>query len=233
MSNKKTFLCIIPARSGSKGILNKNIIDLNGYPLIYYIIKSVKESNIFDRIIVSTDSNKIKKICNKYNVDVPFLRPKELASDESLIGDVIFHALKYIEKNDKKYDYVCLAQPTSPLVMTRDFKGAKKSLINKKADMVVSVNETPVNIEWTGEISNNLSMKNFFQNKIYRTRRQDFEKKYTLNGAFYMGKWEIFYHNKNYYNQNTYAYIIPQDRSLDIDSYFDLKIAKFLLKEKR
>lgn len=232
MDDKKTFLCIIPARSGSKGIPNKNIIDLNGYPLIYYIIKSIKESDIFNRIVVSTDSNDIKKICEKYKVDVPFLRPKRLASDESLVGDAIFHALKYIKKNDKKYDYVCLTQPTSPLVGARDFKEAKKSLINKKADMIISVNETSENVEWTGKLSDNLSMNKFFQKKIYRTRRQDFKKNYTLNGAFYMGKWEIFYNNKDYYNQNTYAYILSQERSLDIDSYFDLKIAKYLLKER-
>lgn len=233
IKNKKSFLCVIPARGGSKGIPNKNIIDLCGHPLIYYIIKAVKESNIFDKIIISTDSNEIKKVCEECEINIPFLRPKELGLDDSLVEDTVFHALKYIKKNDKEYDYVCLTQPTSPLINAVDFKEAKKKLIGKKADMVISVNETLENIAWTGKLSNNLSMKNFCQEKTYRNRRQDFKKNYILNGAFYLGRWDIFYNRKNYYKQKTYAHVIPQERSWDIDSYFDLKIVKLLLKDKK
>jgi len=103
-------------------------------------------------------------------------------------------------------------------------------LLNKKADMIVSVSKLPCNINLVGKLSKNGSMKNFCKNKICGTLRQDFEDTYILNGAIYFGKWDIFYKKEDYYTQNTYGYIMPKERSVDIDSYLDLKFAEFLLK---
>jgi len=229
----KQFLCIIPARSGSKEIPNKNIKKINSYPLIYYVVNAVKKSKIFDRIIVSTDSDRIAKIAKIYGADVPFLRPKYLSTDTSLIKETIVHLLKKVEKKDKKYDYVCLVQTTSPLLKKMDIINAVFFLINKKADMIVSVSKVPFNSNLIGVLPKDLSMKNFLSANKYQTKRQMFKTKYILNGAIYLGKWDIFYYKKDYYLQDTYAYIMPEERSIDIDSYFNLKIAKLLLKEGR
>jgi len=230
MIKKKTFLCVIAARGGSKGIPDKNIIELNNNPLIYYVIKAAKESDIFDRIIVSTDSEKIAIVSKECGAEVPFLRPDYLASDDSIVEDTIVHALKHIEQHDKKYDYICFLQPTSPLIRFTDIKKAIDLLFDKKSDMIVSVGESPINIKWARYLSNNGSMKNF-SSEVCGTNRQCFENAYYLNGAIYLGKWDIFYNKKNYYKQNTYAYVMPYSRSIDIDNYFDLKLVEFIMRE--
>ncbi len=222
---KKTFLCIIPARGGSKGIINKNIIDINGSPLISYSIKLAIHSKIFDRVVVSTDSQEIAIIAKFYGAEVPFLRPCHLATDNSKVEDAIAYTLQRIEK----YDYVCLLQPTSPLVDLIDIKNAKQLLFDREADMIVSVSISPINIAWTRYISEDLSMKNFTEN-ICSTNRQCFKNMYYLNGAIYLGKWSIFYNKKNYYKQNTYAYIMSYEKSIDIDSLLDIKLVEFFLK---
>jgi CMP-N,N'-diacetyllegionaminic acid synthase len=227
---KKSFLCIIPARGGSKRLPNKNIINLNGNPLISYSIRAAQESNMFDEIIVSTDSKEIKEISERYGSHVPFLRPKYLSGDEVLVEEAICHLLKQIEKQGKKFDYICLVQCSTPLILPEDFKNMISILQKKKAKMVVSVAETPVNVNWVGKLSKNLSMENFFN--YYGSLCQHFEQTYILNGAIYMGEWDIFYNKKNYYSKKTFAYIMPQERSFDIDDINDLKLVEFFMKDK-
>jgi len=224
----KTFLCIIPARGGSKGIPNKNIIDVNGNPLISYSILAALNSNIFSRVIVSTDSRDISIVAKNFGAEVPFLRPSSLATDEARVDDVIVHTLKYVEKYDKRYDYICLLQPTSPLLESIDIINVKRMLLDKDAEMIVSVGKSPINVFWAREISDDLSMRNF-DIDVYGTNKICFKKTYFLNGAIYLGKWDIFYNKKNYYKQNTYAYKMPYEKSIDIDSEIDLKLCKFLL----
>ena len=232
MFNDKSVLCIIPARGGSKGIVDKNIIDVNRYPLIHYIINAAKLFNRFDRIIVSTDSKKIESVAKREGVEVPFLRPSFLATDKSIVEDTIVHVLKFIEEKDKKYDYVCLLQPTSPLVKSVDIINVINMLFEKKAEIIVSVGENPINIEWTISLPEDLSL-NEFSGKVCGTNRQCFKKTYFLNGAIYLGKWDIFYNKLDYYSQKSYAYVMPYKRSIDIDSEFDLELVKFLLKDKK
>ena len=232
MPSDKTFLCIIPARGGSKSIPNKNLVDINGRPLIYYSIKAVKDSNIFDKLMVNTDSKKIATIAKKYGAEVPFFRPKYLSTDKSLVQDVFVHALKFIEKKDKKYDYVCLVQPTTPLIIPNDFCNMVSILEKKNAKMVVSVTKTPCNINWVGRLSKKGSMENFSKRKIYDTLKEHFEETYLLNGAIYMGEWDIFYNRMNFYSNKTYAYIMPNERSVDIDSYFDLETVRYLMRKR-
>jgi len=230
--SKKTFLCVIPARGGSKGIPNKNIIDINGQPLISYSIGTAYDCKIFDRIIVSTDSGEIAFHARTYNAEVPFVRPSELATDESRVEDAMVHALKHVEEYDKKYDYVCLLQPTSPLLESIDVINAKKMLFDKEADMIVSVSKSPINIFWAREIPEDLSM-NSFDTDVCGTNKQCFENMYYLNGAIYFGKWDIFYNKKDYYKQNTYAYKMPYEKSIDIDTYDDLKLVEYFLKKSK
>jgi len=224
---KKTSLCIIPARGGSKGIPNKNIVDVLGKPLISYSIVSAIESNLFDRVIVTTDSEDIANISLFYGAEVPFIRPEELSTDASLVQDAIVHCLKYVEEEYGKYEYVCLRQATSPLISKEDIIESSTLLIDKKADIIVSVTETPYNINWTGKIGEDLSMKNFMS--FCGTRRQDFSTTYVVNGGIYFGKWDIFYDKKNYYEQDVYAYKISYEKSIDIDSELDLDLVKYFI----
>jgi CMP-N-acetylneuraminic acid synthetase len=116
MNKKLKILAIIPARSGSKGIPNKNIKKLSGRPLIYYTIKAALNSKLIDRIIVSSDSEKILKISEKLGAEIPFKRPKNISEDKSLAIEVIQHALNWLEKNEKYFpDAIIYLQPTSPL----------------------------------------------------------------------------------------------------------------------
>jgi len=226
----KTFLCIIPARGGSKSIPNKNVVDLNGRPLISYAIEAAKNSNVFDKVMVDTDSRKIAEVAKRYGAEVPFYRPKRLATDSSLVADALAHALKKIIKKGKKYDYVCLVQVTTPLMVLEDFQNMVSILENKKARMVVSVAKTPCNIKWVQTLSKTGSMEKFGKG-IWNTRRQQFEQTYILNGAIYLGEWNIFYNKETYYSKDTYAYIMPQNRSVDIDCRFDLEFMEYLIKK--
>ena len=231
MDRKYTFLCIIPARGGSKGIPNKNIVDVNGHPLISYSIRTAIDSCVFDRIIVSTDSSEIAKVAKKYGAEIPYCRPEQLSTDDSKVEDTIYHALDWVGKHDKEYDYVCFLQPTSPLLEPEDVINVKEMLFEKSADMIVSVGESPINISWAREIPEDLSMKDFDED-VCGTNKQGFENTYFLNGAIYLGKWDIFYDKKNYYKQNTYAYKMPYEKSIDIDYPVDLKIVEYFIKNR-
>lgn len=228
MVNGKSFLCLMLARGGSKGVVGKNLRILNGMPLIYWTIKAVQESGIFDRFILSTDSQEIAEAARSYGVEVPFLRPEELARDDSLAQDAIVHALKWVEDNDKKYDYVQYIFPTAPLRTEEDIRNGVDVLFEKEADMVLGVCQTAHPPFWSNVLPEDHSLEGFIKPE-HMVNRQELPATYQINGSIYVGKWDIFYNNKNYYEQNTYAYIMPRERSVDIDSEFDLKQAEFLM----
>jgi len=231
MYNEKKFLAIIPARSGSKGIKNKNIIPLKGKPLISYTIESALESGIFDETIVSTDSEEIAEISKAYGAKVPFLRPYELATDEVSTLDVILHTLDYYISQKIFYDYFVLLQPTSPLRNSEDIVNAVELLFKKKADSVVSVCETDHSPLWSNVLPKDLSLNNFLSKEARNKPRQELPKYYRINGAIYISKIEHFLKERDFYVKNSYAYIMPLDRSIDIDNYIDLKLAEILLEE--
>ena len=124
MKNKKRVIAIIPARSGSKGLKNKNILILKGKPLIYYPIKAAKKSNLVDDVVVSTDSKKYKKIAEKYGAKCPFLRPKKISSDNSSSFDVVDHVIRFFKNRNIFYDYLVLLEPTSPKTTYIDLNNA-------------------------------------------------------------------------------------------------------------
>lgn len=225
---KKNCLCLIPARGGSKAVPDKNIIDINGRPMISYSISSALESGIFDRVIVSTDSKEIEYHAKKYNAEVPFIRPSELATDESLVQDTIVHALKHVERHDKVYDYVCLMQATTPLVISEDILKSYEILMNNNCDLVASVCEPFCNVNWVGTLGEDGNMDDFFRDNICGTNRQKSKNMHLLNGSIYFGKWSVFYNRENYY-KNARAYIMPQERSIDVDSYFELGLVRNIL----
>lgn len=219
------------ARGGSKGVPGKNLRPLNGRPLIDYTIDAVKNAHLFDRIILSTDSIEIAAQAEKQGIDVPFMRPATLAGDTSSALDAIEHALKWVETNDKKYDYVQYIFPTAPLRTAYDIRSGVKLLFKKQAEMVVSVCETDHPMFWSNTLPENASLKNFISKERRNTNRQNLPKTYRINGSIYVGKWEIFYNKLDWFEQNTVAYTMPKERSIDIDSIIDFELAEILLKD--
>ncbi len=224
MQNKK--IAIIPARSGSKGLVDKNVKLLCGKPLMAYTIEAAKESNLFDSIIVSTDNLKYAEIAEQFGAEVPFLRSSENSLDKSSSWDVV---KEVILKLNTSYDTITLLQPTSPLRTSEDIKNAMILFENKNADTLFSVCETSHSGFWCNTIDNTLSAKNFIDEN-YRKPRQELPVTYAVNGAIYIIKAKML-DNINLYGDKSYVYIMEQSHSIDIDSSIDFKLAESILRQ--
>lgn len=220
-------LAIIPARSGSKGLPNKNIKKLNGKPLMSYTIEAAIRSKIFSTVFVSTDSLEYCELAKVYGAEVPFVRERELSEDNSKISDVIINILEKYEKLGKYFDYFMLLQPTSPLRDEKEMISAYKLLKEKNANSIVGVCEAEHSPLWMNNIDTSLSMDHFI--KSINKNRQELEKYYRINGAIYLSKVEYYKKTKNFYESNSYAYIMSREKSVDIDTILDFKFAEFLL----
>ena len=225
-------LIFIPARGGSKGIPNKNIKDFDGNPLIYYSIKNaleVVEEN--DIICVSTDDVKIKKYSESLGIKVPFIRPKKLSKDNSETQDSIIHALSWYKLKKITFDQVLVLQPTSPLRKSYHIKDALK-IWNNDYDMIVSVFETKSNPYYLlfEDCKNGFIKKS---KKSSFTRRQDCPKIYEINGAIYIINPNSLLNRKINSFSRIKKYIMKVEDSIDIDNFFDWKIAEFLFKNEK
>ena len=224
-------IAIIPARSGSKGLVDKNIANVCGRPLIDYTIKAALESNCFQHIMVSTDSEKYADIAKKCGVDVPFLRSLETSSDTSDTWDVVREVLGRYEKKGEKFDYVMLLQPTSPLRSAKDIINAFQLIKTKEVVNVVSVTEVEHPVQWCFSLEDSLSLENYAKSPFNKMRRQDLKKHYIENGAIYLVKADrIMEKYYNLYEDNCYAYIMPRSKSIDVDDKIDLMMLEAILK---
>lgn len=231
MYNNKKILAIIPARSGSKGLKDKNIKELNGKPMIAYTIEAAIQSGLFDDVIVSTDSQVYAYTAMKFGASVPFLRPEDLSSDTATSSDMIIHTIGELNKLGKQYDYFMLLQPTSPLRTKDDIINSIELLFKKDANSVVSVCEAENSPLYMNTLDDNLSMDGFLSKDI-KTRRQDLDKYYRLNGAIYICNVDYFLKYNDFYKEYSYAYIMDKERSIDIDDEFDFKFVGYLLNNK-
>ncbi|WP_315121943.1 acylneuraminate cytidylyltransferase family protein [uncultured Clostridium sp.] len=230
MYKNKTFLAVIPARGGSKGIPKKNIIQVNDRPLIDYTITEVLKSKHIDRVIVSTDSQEIADISKKCGADVPFTRPNRLAKDESKTIDVIIDLLNKLSRQDENYDYLIILQPTQPLRKAFHIDEAIALMVDNKLQSLVSVNEVKENPVLMRTFNSGNELERVL--KINSTlRRQEFPKYYKVNGAIYINKIDENLNLKTSLNDNKYAYIMDKKYDLDIDEPFDLEILKLKLKD--
>ena len=231
MINNKSILAIIAARKGSKRLSGKNMLDLNGKPLIAWTIEQTLKSKYIDKIVISTDDENIINLSKDYKrVNAPFIRPKELSSDKASSLDVVLHALSFYRANGKNFDYVMLLQPTSPLRKSKDIDNSIEEL-SDKIKSVVSVCETNHSPLWSNKLPINKSMKNFLSKNIKNMRSQDLPKYYRLNGAVYVSEVEYLVKEKGFLGDQTKAYIMPIERSIDIDTKIDLELCKILLNE--
>ncbi len=227
MINNKKVLGIVPARGGSKRIPNKNIIDFCGAPLINATLKSSLNSIYIDKIVVSTDDKKISTVVREFGVEV-IDRPANISGDHSPSIDAVLHVFKCIKKY---FDVVILLQPTSPLRSAKDIDNALEYHQEKKCASVISVCEAEYNIQHVNILPDSKNMKNFINNKNTKTRTQDLEKYYRLNGAIYVADTSSLLKTKTFFmEENSYAYEMSNIYSVDIDNEIDLKIAEFIYK---
>ncbi|MBE6015729.1 MAG: acylneuraminate cytidylyltransferase family protein [Lachnospiraceae bacterium] len=223
-------IAVIPARSGSKGLKDKNIKDLCGKPMLAYAIEAAKESGVFDTIHVSTDSEEYADIAREHGADVPFLRTPELASDTATSRDANLFVLCEYEKHGKAFDTITTLQPTSPLRIGDDIKGAMKLFEEKKANAVVSICEADHSPLWTNHIGEDLDMTGFLRREAVNTPRQTLGKYYRLNGAIYIADVGYYRAEADLYKEKCFAYIMPKERSIDIDDAFDFFMAEAIMK---
>lgn len=226
MKNNATFLAIIPARGGSKRLPRKNVLDLDGKPLITYSIESALKSKYIDKVIVTSDDTGILAVSKEYGADT-IQRPDYLANDTA----TSFDALKHTIENIEAYDYIVLLQPTSPLRNEKHIDEAIELLGKKKASAVVSVCEMDHSPLWSNTLDENLSMVGFLKDEVLNKRSQDLEIFYRLNGAIYISKTSKFLENESFMlKENIYAYVMDRKDSVDIDEKFDLDLAEMMLK---
>ena len=226
MKNNKTFLAIIPARGGSKRLPRKNILELNGEPLISYSIKAGLDSKYIDKVIVSSDDKEILDVSKKNKVDT-IIRPDSLASDIASTFDAIEHAIL----NSDNYDYIVLLQPTSPLRTATQIDEAIELLDQKNADAVVSVCEMEHSPLWANTLDITLSMEGFLKDEVINKRSQDLETYFRLNGAIYICKSKRLLKEKKFlFKNNIFAYKMNTESSIDIDKKIDFEMATFFMK---
>ncbi|MEY8390530.1 acylneuraminate cytidylyltransferase family protein [Lachnospiraceae bacterium 45-W7] len=227
-------IAIIPARSGSKGLKNKNIIDVCGRPLIDYTIKAALSSACFDTVMVSTDSEEYAHISQACGADVPFLRSEFTASDIAGTWDVVREVLINYQNMGQTFAYVAVLQPTSPLRSAADIKGAYNMLRKEGVSNVVSVTNTAHPVQWCFTLDHTLSLKNYADSPYVAMRRQELEPFYQENGAIYIVNAEkIMDKNYNIYKDQCYAFIMPRERSIDIDEEIDLIVLKAMIQSSR
>lgn len=227
MYRDKKFLAVVPARSGSKGIPNKNIIKVKGKPLIDYTISEALKSKYLDKIIVSTDSEHIKEIALNCGAEVPFLRPIELASDKSKTIDAIIYTLKELEKEALIFDYLVLLQPTQPLRKSFHIDEAIELIIKKNQESLVSISKVKEHPILIRSLTKEGTVKKLLDLNS-SVPRQEFPDYYKVDGIIYINKISSITPQTSM-NDNTLAYIIERKYALDIDEPLDLDIFKLIL----
>lgn len=236
MYKEKKILAIIPARGGSKGLPNKNIKELCGKPLIGWTIEQAKNSKYIDTIFVSTDSLIIADISKEFGIDIPFLRPEELANDSSSSMDVVQHVLSYFQSLNHYFDYILLLEPTSPLRKIDDIDSAIELAVqNETSDGVVSLGEIHMEHPMIAKkINSDGKLISYIKDASKISQRQQADKAYFPYGVIYMIKTEVFKHEKSFYTNNILPYFIERWQNYEVDDIYDfISIEAILLKINR
>lgn len=222
-------IAIIPARSGSKGLKDKNIKSLNGKPLLAYSIDAAYASQLFDEIMVSTDSPEYAEIAKKYGANVPFLRSVELSNDTAGSWDVVKAVLEKYKELGHEFDTICLLQPTSPLRTEKDIKNAYQFFCDKQADAVTSVCEVDHSPLWTMVLPEDCSLQEYNKSNCGNAPRQQLATYHRFNGAVYIRKIEYTSVGVELISEKEYAFIMDRENSVDIDTELDFKMAEVML----
>lgn len=223
-------IAIIPARSGSKGLKDKNIKLLHGKPMMAYTIEAALESGLFDCVFVSTDSQKYADIAKQHGAKSPFLRSEILSGDTASSWDAVSEALARWEELGEKFDNFALLQPTSPLRNAEDLRAADKIYREKKAKAVVSVCKAEHPLSYFNTLGEDMKMDHFLR-KEQSLPRQQLPTYFRINGAIYIADVTHFRTHEMIYDSDCYAYEMDALRSVDIDTALDFRMVEFLISE--
>ena len=222
-------LAVIPCRGGSKRVHRKNLREIGGIPLVAHAINAANASTLITRVIVSTDDEEIAAVAKEYGGDVPFIRPAELAIDESKSIDVAMHALRTCMKNVEHYDIFVLLQPTTPLRSAQDIDATIQLLIDNpdhnSAITVKPVGSSHPNYLYK-TVNNNGEMIPYIDNSMAEVRRQEFEDIYVRNGAVYAVRTSYMLENSKLLDESVLAHKMSEETSINIDDEFELYLVQ-------
>tara|TARA_B100000795_G_C22739118_1_gene414540 strand:- start:361 stop:1047 length:687 start_codon:yes stop_codon:yes gene_type:complete len=221
-------IAIIPARIGSKRIKEKNLKKFCNKPAIYWTIKELKKTKLFEKIIVSTDSIKLANLAKFYGAEVPFMRPKKLAGDFVSTSDVVRHAIKWLDKNKIQSKYVCCAYPCAVFIDSKDIKKGYTQLKKKKSEYVFSAASVAESIYRSFYFKKNHLKMMFPKNYDYRT--QDLTNLFIDAGQFYWGLKDTWLNKNKIFTKESSIVNIPRYKYVDIDTIEDWKFAEKLAK---
>lgn len=226
-------LALIPARGSSKGIPRKNLRLLAGKPLVVHTIEHAKQARVINRIVVSTNDDEIARIAQDAGVEVPFLRPSELAQDDTPMFPVVQHALLWLDQHeDYQPELLVLLQPTSPLRRVEHIDQGVKLLLETYADSVVSVCEAEHSPYWMRVLDNEGRVRPFIESQREYLRRQDLPPVYRLNGALFVTRWSIVMKEGHLLGDDLRAFVMTHEDSVDIDEEIDFLLAELLLERR-
>lgn len=220
-------ICVIPARGGSKRIPRKNIKEFFGKPMIAWSIEAAINSGCFDRIIVSTDNDEISDVARKYQAEVPFMRPAQLADDYTSTSEVMAHAVQWLNDQDLAPVNVCCIYATAPFLQAKDINRGLDILTSAGADFAFSVTSYAFPIQRAIRISNDNRVE-MFQSEYFSERSQDLEEAWHDAGLFYWGKASAWLEGRVIFSSNAAPIILPRYRVQDIDTLEDWKRAELM-----
>ena len=223
-------LGLILARGGSKGIPRKNVVPLAGKPLISWTIEAALQSKSFSRLIVSTDNEEIAEVSRNYGAEVPFMRPAELSQDNSSGYDATIHALDWMKENGGEPDYVFILQPTSPLRTADDIRGAIDLGLSQKAEAVIGVTEASPHPYLARTMSSEGVLGYLIEVNPKPTSRHDYPQAWSINGAVYLTTVESLRRTRTFQPPGTLGFVMPVERSIDIDSPWELHLTELILR---
>lgn len=233
MIDSKKVLVLIPARSGSKGLPGKNIIELCGLPLLGWPIKAAKKSKYVDRVVVSTDDQKIAEVAVSQGAEVPFIRPAELATDQASSASVIEHAVSFLSGKGDTFSYLILLEPTSPLTEAADVDTALLTLHSNRyvADSIVGVSKLEgTHPAFNVVIGEDGLIKPFLKPEFESVyRRQDIEDVFFFEGSLYISDLSVFLKKMSFYHDRTLPYIVPRWKAFEVDDIVDLVCIEAIL----
>ncbi|HET8707508.1 MAG TPA: acylneuraminate cytidylyltransferase family protein [Pseudomonadales bacterium] len=224
---KKRILGVIPAKGGSTRLPRKNILPLGGKPMLQWAVESARQSGLIDRLIVSTEDAEVADVAKKLGVDVPFIRPQKLAKDPAGVVQVTLHAIEMLREQGDEYDEVIILLPTSPFRSAQDITDAYRLFQEKHAEFLMSVSEFSHTPYAAMTLENDI-LAPVFPELIGR-KSQEMPPAYRPNGALHILNIKAFEREKSYFAQPLVGYVMPLERSVDIDTKLDLIMAEAML----
>jgi CMP-N,N'-diacetyllegionaminic acid synthase len=224
-------LGLIPARGGSKGVPRKNVREVCGKPLLQYTAEAALDAHGLSRVILSTDDEEIAAVGRACGLEVPFMRPAELAEDETPMMPVVHHALGWLAERGSTFDAVCLLAPCTPLRRAEDIDGAIALLERTGADSVISFvavgDKHPARMKYIDDEGRAVDPP--FAESVEGQRRQDLPRLYLREGSIYLTRTRVILEQRSFKGRDCRAWLVPEDRACNVDAPIDLLVAEQLL----